>query len=93
MSAEQESIEIVWEAPPPKPDRIWQMYEAALAEIKRHPGRWARLRVLSQAQVSNTKRKLRSRLDDERWEFRSAKLDEGYGLYVRYRNDDQMKAT
>lgn len=94
-AADLEPVEVVWEAPPP-PRETLGIYEEALAEVKRNPGRWARLRSLKQSSAYGARKRLVKLLaEEEAWELTTARLDSNgtYGLYAHYRTPEQMAAT
>lgn len=92
--------EIIWEAPPERPRRSF--YRERLNEVQKRPGAWARIRHYDTASgasnaASSIRKMLRSEGDDPHWEIISSRFEAddnvGYGLYVRYRNDEQMRAV
>ena len=84
-------VEVVWEAPAPA--RTRSMYDAALAEVKRKPGSWARLRTFPGSSGAYSALSIRQRLGDPHWQAVARQIDgsEEWGLYVRYRTDEQMR--
>jgi hypothetical protein len=92
---ESSPVELVWEAPLERTN--FGMYEEHLPKVQERPGSWARLRTFGKDQSAHSaagplKRKL-ARLDP-RWEVKVAKLEgDDYGLYLRYRTQEQMKAA
>jgi hypothetical protein len=96
MSKREDEVELVWEAP--RAARMPSMYDKALAEVKKRPGQWARLRVFDNTGGAySASGGLRKRFDgDGRWEVAVRPLAngaEGFGLYVRYRTPEQLRET
>jgi hypothetical protein len=88
----EQEVEIVWEAP--RAARVSSMYDKALAEVKKRPGQWARLRSFDNSGAAySASGGLRKRFDgDGRWESAVRPLPQGgYGLYVRYRTPEQLQ--
>jgi hypothetical protein len=88
------SVEMVWEAPPDGPLRS-NKYGPQLAELKKNPGRWARLRLApSNSGAYGSRKAMRRIVDgDEQYEFvvRLAEDGEGFGVWARYRTPEQME--
>jgi hypothetical protein len=86
-------VEITWEVP--RPHRMPSMYDEALGEVKKRPGQWARLRSFEHSSAAySASGGLKKRLDDDRWQAAVRPLPDGsagYGLYVRYRTDAQLR--
>jgi len=91
----QAPVEIEWGAPPER--RTPSKYNEALDEIKARPGTWARLRTFEGSSAAYSARKTVGKAagPDDHWEIRVARLEEGdeYGIWARYRTDEQMKAA
>src|SRR5262245_11793380 len=89
-------IEVVWEAPPAR--RPQSKYAEAMEQVKTRPGQWARIASFRSQGSGYSARKSLIKLfaaDDPKWEIALSRLDADgvFGLYVRYRNDGQMKAA
>lgn len=97
---DRSEVEVVWEAPP-NPAEAPSVYDAAMAELKNSPGRWARLRVFATVSPAyNARKKLKKLFPDERWEIAAGRIvrgedgaEQGFGLWVRYRTPEQMAAV
>lgn len=85
--------EIVWEEPPKR--STVSVFSSQLEEVQSRPGDWARLRVYEtqSAAYGARKRLTKSRgEEDAHWEFRVGKIAlDGYGLFARYRTEEQLK--
>jgi hypothetical protein len=87
-----------WEAPPEH--SINSKYSEPIEKIRKNPGRWARIKVSGSGPAYSGRRIIKNMVgNDPHWEIIVRRLEkvEGnqqkearYGLYVRYRNDDQM---
>lgn len=98
-SNDASEIEVVWLAPPEQGTK--GVYDEVLMQIKEAPGRWARVRVWTKSSPAyNAKRTLARRTsEDERWESKISRFyeedggGERFGLWIRYRTPEQMKAA
>lgn len=91
-----DNIDIVWEAPPERRRRT--MYDDVLPQLKKQQGRWARLRVLKVKAAHGARQNFITITNgDPRWEAVVRPVegdsDGNYGLWVRYRTDEQMRAA
>jgi hypothetical protein len=85
-------VELVWSVPPERDGS--SMYDEVITEIKKSPGRWARVRVTATNGGAYTARKsFLSRAKDPRWEVwvRPIEGTTDYGVWVRYRTPEQME--
>ena len=89
----QTSVEVVWEEPP-QANRVGSMYDAAIMEVQKASGEWARIRIFeSPGSAYNARKAFLRRATEEPWEAKVMKLDDGslhHGLWVRYRTPEQM---
>lgn len=86
---------IVWEDPPRRVNQASpEVFDGVLDQVKARPGEWARIRSYdSQSPAYSGRKRLHSarHRHDEKWEFKVARIDgDGYGLYARYRTEEQM---
>jgi hypothetical protein len=90
---EKSEVEMIWETPPDGPVRT-NKYAPQLAELKKNPGRWARMRLAeSQSGAYGSRTAMRRVVDgDDRYEFvvRFDDSSNGFGIWARYRTPEQM---
>lgn len=87
---------LVWEDPPRRRTATSPVVvDGVLDQVKEKPGEWARIRSYdSQSPAYSGRKRLHGarHRHDEHWEFRVARIDgDGWGLYARYRTEEQMK--
>src|SRR5262245_5502230 len=89
----EDDVKLVWEAPPDPATR--SKYKEVLAEIKRNPGRWARVREgMSQSGAHSAASGIRRVIKgDEHWKVVARPQEDGTaGVWVIYRTKEQLKA-
>lgn len=87
-SGNANKVEVVWEDPPPPPNKP-TMYAEALEEVKKNPGQWARIRVFDgQSSAYSARKMILKQLDGARgWEIQAAKTEDGKAaIYVKYQS-------
>jgi len=86
------SDELVWEAPPTRETK--SKYAPIAAELKKNPGRWARIQSSENpSTVANARAVFMRVASEPQFEARSGKDNEGgFGLWARYRTAEQMKS-
>jgi hypothetical protein len=89
-------VELSWEAPP-RPYSS-SKYRPIIDEVKGRPGSWAKVGEWSHGRKGASVHNIRARLielaDDPHFEAKVIRIDEETtGLWVRWRNEDQMKAN
>lgn len=91
----ENEIEIVWEAPPVNHSERMAAFLKALAEVKKTPGRWARMRVWETSGGAYSARKsiIAAVGADEKWEIvvRRTGNAEEHGIWARYRTPEQVR--
>ena len=92
-------VDLKWEDPDEsKRVEDLYLYRDVLKKIQANPGKWARVRVMTQSSAYSTRKRLKKILlaGDPHWELVVARVPNSgdkdlRGVYIRYRTDEQMQ--